>query len=79
MASRFGVCLLALQGSRGDDAAAIMGDDDGPAKRTLKRVTAQDAAAADRLFSVLMGDNVAPRKDFILTNAEDLQREDLDI
>jgi len=50
-----------------------------PAKRTLKRVTAQDAAAADRLFSVLMGDNVAPRKDFILTNAEDLQREDLDI
>jgi DNA gyrase subunit B len=49
-----------------------------PEKRTLKRVSVEDAAAADRLFSVLMGDNVAPRKEFITTNAEKLRVEDLD-
>lgn len=50
-----------------------------PAKRTLKRVTVDDASAADKLFSVLMGDNVVPRKEFITVNAERLRTEDLDI
>ena len=49
-----------------------------PKSRTLKRVSVEDAAAADRLFSILMGDNVGPRKDFIFTNAEALKLEDLD-
>jgi DNA gyrase subunit B len=49
-----------------------------PAKRTLKRVSVEDAAAADSLFSVLMGDNVVPRKEFITVNAEKLKKEDLD-
>lgn len=49
-----------------------------PARRTLKRVSVEDAAAADKLFSVLMGDSVVPRKEFITTNAERLKVEDLD-
>jgi len=41
-----------------------------PAKRTLKLVTIESAAEADHLFSMLMGDEVAPRRDFIEKNAK---------
>ncbi len=40
-----------------------------PEKRTLRQVTIENAAEADRTFSVLMGDDVAPRKEFIETHA----------
>lgn len=40
-----------------------------PARRTLKRVSIESAAEADRLFSMLMGDEVAPRREFIEKNA----------
>ncbi len=41
-----------------------------PAGRTLKQVTIDSAAEADHLFSMLMGDEVAPRRDFIEKNAK---------
>ncbi|MBD5241427.1 MAG: DNA topoisomerase (ATP-hydrolyzing) subunit B [Barnesiella sp.] len=40
-----------------------------PEHRFLKQVTINDAAGADRIFSMLMGEDVAPRKDFIEANA----------
>ncbi|MDD2792058.1 MAG: DNA topoisomerase (ATP-hydrolyzing) subunit B [Sediminibacterium sp.] len=41
-----------------------------PARRTLKRVTIDSAAEADRIFSMLMGDDVAPRREFIESHAK---------
>ncbi len=41
-----------------------------PATRTLKQVTVDDAVEADKLFEVLMGSDVAPRKVFIQNNAK---------
>jgi DNA gyrase subunit B len=41
-----------------------------PATRTLRRVTIDSAAEADRIFSMLMGDDVPPRREFIEKNAK---------
>lgn len=41
-----------------------------PARRTLKRVSIESAAEADRIFSMLMGDDVAPRREFIESHAK---------
>ena len=40
-----------------------------PENRILKQVTIENAAEADRIFSMLMGEDVAPRRDFIKANA----------
>jgi len=41
-----------------------------PSRRTLKQVTLDSAAEADRIFSMLMGDEVPPRREFIEQNAK---------
>ena len=41
-----------------------------PTRRTLKQVTLESAAEADRVFAMLMGDEVAPRREFIETHAK---------
>jgi DNA gyrase subunit B len=49
-----------------------------PRHRTLRRVRMADAAAAERVFELLMGNDVAPRKDFIVDGAARLDRERID-
>ncbi|MFM9035606.1 MAG: DNA topoisomerase (ATP-hydrolyzing) subunit B [Mycobacterium sp.] len=44
-----------------------------PAVRVLRQITLDDAAAADELFSVLMGDDVEARRSFITRNAKDVR------
>ena len=40
-----------------------------PERRVLKQVTIENAAEADRIIAMLMGDDVAPRREFIEQNA----------
>jgi DNA gyrase subunit B len=48
-----------------------------PDNRILKQITIEDAAAADKMFSVLMGDAVEPRKQFIKEHARDAEWVDI--
>jgi DNA gyrase subunit B len=47
-------------------------------KRALRRVTVKDAEAAERMFELLMGNEVGPRRDFIIDSADTLERERID-
>ena len=49
-----------------------------PERRSLLKVTMEDAAMADQTLSILMGDSVAPRKEFISNNADNIRVADLD-
>jgi DNA gyrase subunit B len=48
-----------------------------PARRVLKQVTIDDAASADALFSILMGEAVGPRRQFIEEHAKDVVNLDI--
>jgi DNA gyrase subunit B len=48
-----------------------------PANRTLLRVDMSDAAEADEIFTILMGEKVEPRKEFIEANAKYVKNLDI--
>jgi DNA gyrase subunit B len=50
-----------------------------PRFRTLRRVTAEHAEAAERAFELLMGTDVAPRKEFLIAGAAELDRSRIDV
>ncbi len=50
-----------------------------PQTRMMKRVEIEDALEADRIFNILMGDKVAPRREFIETHSSKLDMATLDI
>lgn len=48
-----------------------------PEVRVVRKVSLEDAVEADRVFTILMGDRVEPRKDFIVTYARDVKNLDI--
>ena len=48
-----------------------------PAKRVMKQVSIEDAVRADELFTILMGDEVQPRKEFIVAHAKEVENLDI--
>ncbi len=49
-----------------------------PRRRTLRRITIDDAEGAERIFELLMGNDVAPRKEFIIQGAYEIDAEAID-
>jgi len=48
-----------------------------PETRTVRRLTLDDAALADEIFTVLMGEEVEPRREFIQTHAKEVENLDV--
>ena len=48
-----------------------------PARRIMKQVSIEDAVRADELFTILMGDDVGPRREFIITHAKEVENLDV--
>jgi DNA gyrase subunit B len=63
------VKVMRFKGLGEMDAEQLWATTMDPARRTLLQVTVEDAAEADRMFSLLMGESAADRRDWILANA----------
>jgi DNA gyrase subunit B len=68
-----GVQVSRFKGLGEMDAEELAETTMNPANRMLIRVGVEDAAAADRVFSMLMGDQVEPRREFIEQNAREVR------
>lgn len=60
------------------DAAQLRETTMDPARRTLRRITSADGSASAEVFDLLMGEHVAPRKEFIIAGAQELDRSRID-
>ena len=61
------------------DADQLMETTMDPRRRTLRRLTLDDAEGAEQVFEMLMGSEVAPRKEFIVDGAYRLDQEHIDV
>jgi DNA gyrase subunit B len=61
------------------DASQLRETTMSPATRVLRRITLADATATTKTFDLLMGSEVAPRKDFIVAGADVIGRERIDV
>ena len=68
--------LVRKYGTRDADQLADTTMD--PRTRMLRRIRMEDAEQASQIFSLLMGDDVPPRKAFIVENADDFDRSKID-
>jgi DNA gyrase subunit B len=68
-----GIQVSRFKGLGEMDAAELAETTMDPTNRMLIRVDVEDAASADRVFSMLMGDQVEPRRQFIEQNARDVK------
>jgi DNA gyrase subunit B len=71
--ARRGITLQRFKGLGEMNAEQLRETTMDPATRTLQQVTIDDATSAERVFSDLMGDKVAPRKEFIEKHARDVR------